>query len=305
MTLARRCAQKIVYDGFGYREAMKKFGLTSVSSVQIAIEKIKNEKYEAKIKELEDALEARTERKNATLFLYDLHIPHNNQKNINMAIAYAKANYKIERIILGGDIVDCESISKFSRSGTVIDLRDEFDAGISFLATLRNEFKDAIIYYVKGNHEDRLVKYLWNKASELASLRGLTLQEQLQLDRFKVQWIDNIELKSTTGKFFRIGKLNILHGHELGICPIVNPAMRFLTKSMDNLIVGHIHSTDEKYLNTLDGKTIGCHCVGTLADLNPLYRPQNGWIAGFAIGVFDEEGFYSIKNKKILDGKIL
>lgn len=300
----RLAVESVIYNKRSLRQAAKKYG-QPISRIHLAIREYRIIELEAKVQQLEDSIQARVFKKDATLFLYDLHIPYHNQKNINLALNYAKANYNIDHIILGGDIVDCESISKFSRSGNVVDLRDEFDDAVSFLSHLRNQFPDAIIYYIKGNHEDRLEKFLWNKAPELANLRGLTIQEQLLFDKFKIQWVDNIRLKSETGKFFTMGKLNILHGHELGICPVVNPAMRFLQKAMDNLIVGHIHSADEKYLNTLNGSTIGCQCIGTLADLNPLYRPQNGWIAGFAIGVFDDEGFYSIKNKKIIGDKII
>ena len=117
--------------------------------------------------------------------------------------------------------------------------------------------------------------------------------------------MDNERLKQETGLFYNFGKLSILHGHELGIFPRVNPAHRYLERAKASLMVAHIHTTDEKYAKNIHNQTIACHCVGTLANMCPAYRPQNDWVAGFAVVELDADGYYRVDNRKIIDGRIV
>ena len=239
------------------------------------------------------------------LCLYDIHYPHEDKEHIGLAIEDAKTRYNIDTVVLGGDIVDCESISRFGRGHDTMPLREEIDYATIELGKLRGAFPKSRICYIKGNHEARLQRYLWDKATEIATLKGLTLQEQLELSQNNIHWYDNDQLKREHGTYFRLGRLNILHGHELGICPRVNPAHRYLQRAKSSLMVGHIHRSDTATDRTIDNKIIGCECVGTLADLRPEYRPQNDWIAGFAVVQIDADGYFRVDNRKIIDGRVV
>lgn len=35
------------------------------------------------------------------------------------------------------------------------------------------------------------------------------------------------------------------------------------------------------------------------------YRPQNDWVAGFAVVELDADGYYRVDNRKIIDGRIV
>ena len=239
------------------------------------------------------------------LCLYDIHWPYQDQPNLEMAVQDAKQRYNVSHIIIGGDAADCESISRFARGPDTIPLNEEFELVVGGLGWLREQFPKAGFVYIQGNHEKRLQVYLWNKATEIAALKGLTIPEQLELDRLQIRWVDNEKLKQESGLFYSFGKLSILHGHELGICPRVNPAHRYLERAKASLMVGHIHTTDEKYAKNIHNQTVACHCVGTLANMCPAYRPQNDWVAGFAVVELDADGYYRVDNRKIIDGRIV
>ena len=42
-----------------------------------------------------------------------------------------------------------------------------------------------------------------------------------------------------------------------------------------------------------------------LTNMCPAYRPQNDWVAGFAVVELDADGYYRVDNRKIIDGRIV
>jgi hypothetical protein len=103
---------------------------------------------------------------------------------------------------------------------------------------------------------------------------------------------------------YSIGKLHVLHGHELGICPAVDCARKYFFKALENIIVGHVHKRDEHTEPTLNDIK-GAWVCGHLQDEHPAYRPFNKWVAGFALAHFDADGLFSVKLKKIIEKRVL
>lgn len=240
------------------------------------------------------------------LSMYDGHFPFEDEENIQIAIDYAKSNFKIDRLVLGGDWADFHGISKYSRDPyEAMPFHEEIEYCCEGLSKISEQFKGCLKYYIKGNHEDRLERYMWSRAPEISRLKGMTVPEQLELESNGYEYVDNLKRKERTGQFFSIGRLHFLHGHELGICPSINPARRYFMKAYDNCVCGHVHQVDEHYQKNLNDDVYGCFTVGTLADMNPDYRPQNSWIAGFAITEFTADGFFKMNNYKIINGMVL
>lgn len=246
----------------------------------------------------------RTEK--TVLALYDGHFPHESPENIETAIDYAKTYFAIDTLLLGGDWADFHAISRW-KSDPYKDMpfHEEIEYCENGISDIAEQFPRTKKYYIKGNHEDRLERYMWTRAPEISKLKGMTVQEQLGLESSGFEYIDNLKRKEETGTFFSIGKLHFLHGHELGICPSINPARRYFMKAFDNMMCGHVHKVDEHYQKTLDDKTLGSYVVGPLCDLNPGYRPQNDWVAGFAVIEFNADGYFKVNNYKIIDGRVL
>lgn len=245
-------------------------------------------------------------KRKTVLFLYDIHLPNHSEENIALALDYAQSRHGIDTVVIGGDFLDCAGISRWKKDpyGTM-PLHEEIARGVAWLEALWTRFPKSELVMMKGNHEDRLQSYLWNQAAEISKLKGLKLQDQLELERLNIRWVDNLERVQRGEGVYSIGKLNILHGNELGICPNINPARQYFLRALDNVICGHVHKVDEHFATTIAGKTAGAWVCGPLCDMHPEYRPLNPWVAGFAIAHFDDDGLFSVKLKKIIEGRVL
>ena len=264
--------QAVLNDGMSERAASRKFKVDR-GNLRMRLK-------DKKISYLQDRIVKLPE---GTLLLYDIHIPHQDIVAVDSTIKYAKAHYEIREIILGGDTMDCESLSKYDKISETASFSDEVYATNRFLRMLRENFPDAKITYIMGNHEERLEKYVRKNVPELADFKGLTLPSFLDFDEVGVEFIDNRKRLTQGVGPYRVQGWNIFHGHEFGICPLANPAKRYVDRAKVNMIVGHIHKTDSSVMTTFNRDLIRCYSVGTLAKLSPDYMPINQWTQGFAI----------------------
>lgn len=238
--------------------------------------------------------------------LFDMHLPHEDKETLDVISNYVARKFNsIRYLILGGDVCDFHMVSKWEKDPFDMPLHEEMDYAREHLEEYVGRFNvTGEKFFVEGNHEERLKKYLRSRAPEISKLRGLTVQEQLGLDALGFRYIDNKKLKHETKRYFHIGKLHILHGHEQGICPQVNPARRYLAVSGANVMVGHVHRIDSDHFRNIENKSIAAWTVGAACDLYPDYRPQNSWQAGFAVIEWDSDGFFSVQNHEIIEGVV-
>lgn len=241
------------------------------------------------------------------LALYDLHFPHESDEVLKTVVDYVSEEFpKLDYFILGGDVLDCAAISKFGNDPfDTKPIHQELEYASDRLKELVDDIGADKTYYIKGNHEDRLDRYLQTRAPEISRLKGLTVQDQLGLSEIGVEWVDNIKRKADGQGFFKIGKLYFLHGHELGICPMVAPARRYFLKAFANVMCGHIHRVDEHFERTIDESLIGSWTCGCACDLTPAYRSHNSWVQGFAVIKWYPDGLFHVDLKKIINSKVL
>jgi predicted phosphodiesterase len=117
----------------------------------------------------------------SSLFIHDVHIPYHDLPAVNAVLELA-AYKKPDHIFLNGDIIDFYSVSDYLKDPErAQSLQEDIDATIAFLTALRSAAPGAKIYYILGNHEDRLRRFLLTKASALASLDALKFEELLRL----------------------------------------------------------------------------------------------------------------------------
>src|SRR5688572_23047963 len=128
--------------------------------------------------------------------LYDLHwgyerkgghkVPLHDQKALNVALEFAK-DFKPDHVILGGDILDCGSISHHNhgKPGAVEgfrllgDAKELRDALIAPMETL----KPKSLTYITGNHED----WLTDLVEQIPALEGIVdVGAVLKLDKWKI-----------------------------------------------------------------------------------------------------------------------
>lgn len=98
----------------------------------------------------------------------DIHIPFQDDGAVRSFIKYCKERQP-EVVVLNGDVLDMFMLSRFTK-GEGRNPLEEMTMCQGFLDSLRKAVPSADIYYVIGNHENRLEKYVLTKAPELASL---------------------------------------------------------------------------------------------------------------------------------------
>lgn len=229
--------------------------------------------------------------------LYDIHIPFHNLEALNLAISHLLEK-EVDTIVLGGDVIDCYQLSTFERDPRERKFKYEIDTAKAFFTELRSVFRGRIIY-LEGNHDNRVERFFRVRAPELLDLQILTLPELLELRKFDIEWVNN-------KKIIRLGKLNILHGHEFGksVFSPVNPARGFYMRAKCNIIGGHHHQTSAHTENDIEGNVTGAWSVGCLSDLHPKYMPLNKWNLGFAMVECEPDGTFAVHNHTIIKGQI-
>ena len=233
-----------------------------------------------------------------TLIISDLHIPYQDNDSIQKAINYGKEK-KVNCILINGDVLDFAGISRHEKDWRQRSVHEEFEATRVFLNSLREHFPKAKIVYKYGNHDERFEKYLFLKAPEIFDCTDFQLEVLLKLGELKIEVVKE-------KRPIRIGKLTVLHGHELfGGSGGVNPARGTFLKTFDNVIIGHYHKTTSNTEITMSGNIISVHSVGCLCGKTPYYMPINRWNTGFGYCELDiKTGDYVFHNKQIINGKV-
>lgn len=231
------------------------------------------------------------------LIISDLHFPYQNNEAISLALDYGKEK-KVDCILINGDLIDFATISRHEKDWRSRNVIQEFEAVKVFFKTLRQHFPNTKIVYKYGNHDERYEKYLYAKAPEIFDMPEFQLEIILKLGELK---IDIVKDKRP----IILGKLTVLHGHELFGMGGVNPARATFTKTMEDTLVGHYHRTSSHSEPTMNNRLINVHSQGCLCEMHPLFAPINKWNLGFAyVELNIKTGEYFLENKKIVKGKV-
>lgn len=232
----------------------------------------------------------------STLVISDLHFPYQNNKAIETALQYGLDN-NVTCILINGDLIDFANISRHEKDFRHRSINDEFIAVRAFLVALRDNFPKAKIVYKHGNHDERWEKWLYVKAPEIFDVADFQLEILLKLGELKIEVVKD-------KRPIKIGKLTILHGHELFGMGGVNPARATFTKTMEDTLVGHYHRTSSHSEPTMNGRLISVHSQGCLCELHPMFMPVNKWGHGFSLVRLDlKTNEYFLENKVIINGK--
>lgn len=229
-----------------------------------------------------------------TLILADAHIPYHNKTALKVALEYG-VDQGCGCVLILGDWWDFYQCSSFSKDPRKRSMQNELDDGNEIIETIKQKFGSVI--FKLGNHEDRLERYLKVKAPELLDLTVLSFDELIQ----------NVDVVLRKGTVVKIGRLNLVHGHEFGrsIFNPVNPARGVFLRGHESCLVGHYHQSSSHAENTMNHNLVGCWSVGCLCDLRPEYKPINiKWMHGVATVELLEDGNYRVDNRKIIKGKV-
>lgn len=241
------------------------------------------------------------------LILGDLHVPFQDDKALDCVIQYAKKTYKPTTIIMDADMLDFYSLSQFDKNpGRITNIQQDLNYINDFLYQLRKDFPKTNIYYLEGNHESRLKKYLW-KHSELLQLDALQLENLLAFKQNKINYVggDPDYWRKDSGHV-KIADVIIMHGDNRlnGAKGGKYAAVNTMLSINHSLVMGHTHRLslnlyDNGYVNHFAINT-GCLCqLPSMAD----------WQQGFGtFEILDGKGInprvHQVKNGELyVDGK--
>lgn len=224
----------------------------------------------------------------------DTHVPYHDIRHWELFLRVLERE-KPTHLVFIGDFADFYSISRHSKDPRRIDrLEMEVDIVNSELDKVRAEE----VIFIEGNHEDRLRRYLQDKAPELF---GLTSPRRLfRIDERGWRYFDYRSV-------YRLGR--VYFTHDVGRSGKY-AIQQSLTDFGGNLVFGHTHRGGVHYAGEIKGKTHFCLNVGWLGDVTKIdYMHQalarREWQDGFGIVDIDEIGNAYAQFIPIIKGRCL
>lgn len=233
------------------------------------------------------------------MFISDLHIPFEERKVV-AEFFNAVQQTKPRTIIIGGDLIDFSAISSHVTHPDDIESTDyEIKKTIQFLERLRKVAgKKATIYWIEGNHEQRLIKYLMKNARELATIYKFSFDMLFELYR---KDINVIFVESNT--VLKIDNWVFRHGHEIGYGSSIpgNNARKGIYNYGLNYVQGHVHRGNliriRQFDKILTGIENPCAC-----EINPRYANGfSGWHQGWTVLEKNKNGDWEVSQVIIKD----
>jgi len=227
--------------------------------------------------------------------LSDIHFPYQDNDALK-AVLDDCLKEEVDAFYTNGDMLDFYSLSFHEKDPSVMDVAMSLEMGQNFFKLLKTRFPKAQVYYVPGNHEIRLERYLRVKAPELLDMKEFHLDILLKVAEIGVHYIPH------SSKCY-MGNLLVEHGDKMKGAGGVDPARTLFMRFKRDTLCGHFHRTKDHLAKIYDGTTIMTHSTGCLCELEPGYMELNEHNHGYAL-VHINNGKHKVENKKIFNGKI-
>jgi len=218
--------------------------------------------------------------------LFDIHVPYN--IDLRGVIKFL-ADEKPDKLILGGDIMNVDSLSHWSLAGgkrlTLEGKR--FQKECDVMGELLDELREAVgegceIVYLEGNHEDWVNQYI-EQHPEMEGIINIPLM--LELEERNIKWIPYKDKNN----YYKVGKLYYTHGEYVN----KYHSAKMLQAWNCNIRYGHLHThqvatkTSKKSIgDTHKAISIPCLCK----DGDYLQGKSNSWMQGFHIAYIKPNG---------------
>jgi len=231
------------------------------------------------------------------LVVADLHIPYQDNAAITLAFQWAIDHKYTDFVLIDGDLGDHYQMSRYEKDPRQRSFRKELDDTNKLFDAISRAFPNAQIVCKYGNHDNRLERYLRSQAPALLDMDDFIKDEYLKIKERGILTVPHdVPIK--------VGKLNILHGHEMqSISVAVNPARGAYLKALECVLLAHCHRTSQHAETSMSGRLDTAWSIGCLCQLHPEYARLNKWNHGFGCLEIDGDDF-EIENKRIVKGTV-
>lgn len=235
------------------------------------------------------------------LILNDIQFPFHDARVLTLVEDFAR-DLKPHGIILNGDVVDCYEISDFDKNPlTQATLDQEAELAIGLMARLAKIAKEC--WWLGGNHEDRLRRFLWKHAASFKLLgRRATIDAMGVLDfptLFRV--VENGFRWKPYGGSVDLGKLMVTHGMMVRSQSAASGRAHY-ERFGTSVLIGHTHRLGVYYRTNVRGVHAayenGCLCL-----LTPEYAQHPDWQQGLSVVHVEQGGWYNVQQIPILGRK--
>jgi predicted phosphodiesterase len=212
----------------------------------------------------------------------DPHVPYHDERAFELFLQVG-SQLEPDIIVLGGDFMDCYSVSAHRRDPQRVAFLDEEALEANAVLDPVDALGAKEKHFIFGNHEDRLERYLMDKCPELIGVKGLSIVEILDLEQ---RGWNVVPYKD----FVKIGKVTYTHDLDYAGKYV---AQRALADAGHSVVVGHSHRVGYSVEGDVAGKPrVGCS-FGWLgdsarADYKHRLKANRDWSLGFGVGYLDE-----------------
>jgi predicted phosphodiesterase len=228
-------------------------------------------------------------------FIPDCHIPYVDRMAWAVMTNALRA-FRPDVLVVLGDFIDCHAVSSHSKDPLrPLRLADEIEGVHVYLDEL-----DAVgvpeKVFVLGNHEDRLRRYLWDRAPALFGCVSVPQLLRLSERDWEVveygdgRWVGKVYCTHDMGKS---GKYAVKQALADAGC---------------NIVIGHLHRMEVTYDGSALGDTHVGACFGWLArvDVATDYKKRllamKEYQLGFGVGYLEDDGTVHLSGVPIVDG---
>jgi len=190
-----------------------------------------------------------------------------------------------------GDFMSVDSLSRFSPANwkqADSKLNEEIEMAKTLLSKIDKRLKKVKDkYYLEGNHEDRITRWVCERAARLGNLKALGVPSLLELDKRGWRFIPLDEQPLI------LGKANFVHGYYVN----QYHANKTVQETGRNVFYAHAHDHQVMYAKHMPGdKPHKAASFGCLCDLNQSYLLKNKptrWVHGIGLIEFFDSGMFS------------
>jgi predicted phosphodiesterase len=232
------------------------------------------------------------------LFVPDVHRPYHDKRAWRLLLRAARA-FRPHRIVVLGDFGDFYSISSHSKDPNRARLLDQELSSVAAGLTDLERIGAGERYFIAGNHEHRLERYLCDRAPELYNVVRLDALLELQARGWHyTAYRDHL----------KIGRLYVTHDTgTAGSAAHVRARSTFEA----SVVIGHTHRIGVHYAASAKGKSSVGAMFGWLGDAAKAapyahrVNVRRDWHLGFGIGYMTSSGVVHLQACPIIDYSVM
>lgn len=213
------------------------------------------------------------------LFIPDTHVPYHDTEAFSLMLKAGRA-LKPQHVMIMGDFADFYAVSSHSKDPSrAVALKHEIESVKEALKQVKALGAKNNVF-IAGNHEDRLERYLRDKAPELFDVVSFP-----KLLKLKENGFGYVPYKRS----YKLGKLNLTHDAGNAGKDAHHKALQTF---QHNVIIGHTHRIGYVVEGNAQGERHIAAMFGWLGDVNEVdymhrVKALKDWSLGFGIGYLD------------------